>query len=1133
MIASVRVHRFIKINVRKSTRTCNPTNSRSATSSGTRSLNLSSMKFNPSPVVLSVFGLLCVGQQIQAARILALVPTPSYSHQIPYRRLWLELHKRGHELVLVTSNPIPNMDPKTFQQIDISEAYKDIREVDFMHLRFDKVEWLAFVEEYLFSMAHVFVEHVLNHTDMKPIYAPNSNRKFDVVMAEMLAMPAIYAFAHRFDAPLIGMSSLGMLSINEHALGGLVLPSHEYTWEMEANVGTNQPFWRRLQNYIKLSRLLYVMYRDLFPRQQNLAEHYFGPLPPLLDILKNTSVVFVNQADAITPARPKLANMITFTSFHVEKTPTPLPADLQRFLDNATEGFIYLSLGSNAMSSSMPKKTLGVFLEVFARLPYKVVWKFEKDMPNKPDNIYTGKWLPQQSILAHPNIKLFIYQGGLQSSEEAIHFSVPLLGFPVLADQDYQVLRMEALGVAKYMDIVTITREELETTIKEMITNKEYKDKIIALKELVNDTPYDMVEYLAWWVEYVIRNKGASHLRSKLAHQPWYQRCDMDIVVFLTIVSVLIISSITSIIAKITVQWYKYYQMISPPGKQKIRYKPISERKSTDKCDPTISSSATNASNGLLKLGTMKFPLPPVVLSTAVLLCISHEVQPARILALVPTPSYSHQIPYRRLWLELHKRGHELVLVTSNPIPNMDPKTFQQIDISEAYKDIREVDFMHLRFDKVEWLAFVEEYLFSMAHVFVEHVLNHTDMKPIYAPNSNRKFDVVMAEMLAMPAIYAFAHRFDAPLIGMSSLGMLSINEHALGGLVLPSHEYTWEMEANVGTNQPFWRRLQNYIKLSRLLYVMYRDLFPRQQNLAEHYFGPLPPLLDILKNTSVVFVNQADAITPARPKLANMITFTSFHVEKTPTPLPADLQLFLDNATEGFIYFSLGSNVMSSSMPKETLQIFLDVFSKLPYKVVWKFEKDMPNKPDNIFTGKWLPQQSILAHPNIKLFIYQGGLQSSEEAVHFSVPLIGLPILADQDYQVLRMDALGVAKYMDVVTITREELEATIREIITNKEYKEKIIALKELVNVTPYNMVEYLAWWVEYVIRNKGAPHLRSSLAHQPWYQRCDMDIVVFLTIVSVLIILSITSIIVKMAVRWYNYYHRISPHSKQKIK
>ncbi|XP_078038088.1 UDP-glucosyltransferase 2-like, partial [Augochlora pura] len=509
-------------------------------------MNLGFMKSNLSPVVLSVIGLLCIGLHAQAASILAIVPTPSYSHQIPYRKLWLELHERGHEIVLVTANPIPNVDSKTFQQIDISQAYKDLRGVDFMELRFNKIEWLDFVVEHLFDMSYIFGEYVLNHTEMKPIYAPNSDRKFDVVMVEMLAMPAVYGFAHRFDAPLIGLTSLGIFALNEHALGGVPLPSHEYTWEMEAKVGTHQPFLKRLQNYLKFCRYLYLTYRDIFPRQQKLAEQYFGPLPPLLDILKNTSVIFVNQADAITPARPKLANMITFTSVHVEKNPTPMPLDLKQFVDNATEGFIYFSLGTNAMSSSMPKETLQVFLDVFAKLPYRVVWKFEKDMDNKPDNVFIGKWLPQQSILAHPNIKLFIYQGGLQSSEEAVHFSVPLIGFPVLADQDYQVLRMEALGVAKYMEIVSITREELEAAIREIITNKEYKEKIIALKELVNDTPYDMVEYLAWWVEYVIRHKGAPHLRSNLADQPWYQRCDMDIVVFLTIVSVLIISIITS-----------------------------------------------------------------------------------------------------------------------------------------------------------------------------------------------------------------------------------------------------------------------------------------------------------------------------------------------------------------------------------------------------------------------------------------------------------------------------------------------------------------------------------------------------------------------------------------------------------
>ncbi|XP_078038087.1 UDP-glucosyltransferase 2-like [Augochlora pura] len=527
----------------------------------------------------------------------------------------------------------------------------------------------------------------------------------------------------------------------------------------------------------------------------------------------------------------------------------------------------------------------------------------------------------------------------------------------------------------------------------------------------------------------------------------------------------------------------------------------------------------------------MKFALS-VAHSVFCLLCISQQVQAAKILALVAVPSYSHQIPHRKLWLELHKRGHEIVLVTSDPIPDMDPKTFQQIDISKAYKYFRGLDFMHLRFNGLDFVEVFRRHLIDIADILVETVFNNTEMQEIYAPNSDRKFDLVISE-LQVPGISVFAHRFNAPLIGVLSTKMFSIYEHILGGLVLPSHESTWEMGRDVGMNQPFFGRLKNFFKHSGFMNNGYSKLFPRQQQIIKKYFGPVPPLFDLLKNTSLIFVNQADVLTTSKPKLPNIITFTSFHVEKNPKPLPADLQLFLDNAPEGFIYFSLGTNVMVKSIPKETVQVFIDVFAKLPYKVVWKFEEDMPNKPDKVYIDSWLPQQSILAHPNIKLFIYQGGVQSSEEAIHFSVPLLAFPILGDQDNQVLRLEALGVAKYMDIVTITREQLENAIREVIYNKEYKEKIIALKELVNDTPLNTVEYLAWWVEYVIRHKGAPHLRSNLADQPWYQRYDMDIVVFLTIVSVLIVLIITSIIVRTIVWSYNYYYTISASIKRKIK
>ncbi|XP_076178991.1 uncharacterized protein LOC143152578 [Ptiloglossa arizonensis] len=1066
--------------------------------------------------ILLTVSILCIVKELQCARILAIVPTPSYSHQIPFRPLCLELNKRGHDVVYVTPIPIPNLNLTNFVQIDVSGLYLDFKMIDMLRNRFDQVPWLQFMEDTLYKFSYSVVERVLNNTEMRKLYAPDSNATFDVVLIEMLHMPALCAFAHRFNAPLIGVISLGISTFNEHCFGGLVLPSHESNWEMETNTGSDLPFWKRVKNFVTMWRNVYVTYRNVVSDQQKLAERYFDmPLPPLLEMQKNISLVFVNQADAMMPARPKLANVITFTSLHVSPNPQPLPQDLKHFVDGASKGFIYFSLGSNLNSSNLPRETLQVFFDVFAKLPYKIVWKFEKQLPEKLNNVYTGSWYSQQSILAHPNIKLFMYQGGLQSSEEAVHFAVPVLGFPVMGDQAYQAHRMEALGVGKCLDITSVTRDGLDSAIREIIDNKKYKQTMIELKNTVNDNPYNLEDNLIWWTEYVIRHKGAPHLRSSLARQPWYQRFDMDIVVFLTIVTLITILITLRFIVKFTVRLRKKLQL-QTHDKRKNRIVDSQPAVVTVRPRSTI----------------MKFTVA-AILSIVCVLCVVKHLQCARILVIVPTPSYSHQIPYRPLWLELHKRGHEIVLVTTNPIPNLNLTNFRQIDIGLSYNIIKKFNPFENRFNRVTWTSFMENYISGIANDFVEQVFNNTDMKKLYAPDSDAKFDLLMIETLHMIALNVFAHRFNTPIIGFTSLGLTTFNEHALGGLVLPSHEYTWEMEANTGPNLPFWKRLHNFVTLWSNLYVTYRDTVPTQQKIAEKYFGtPLPSLLDIQKNISLIFVNQADVLAPARPKLANMITFTSSHVSENLEALPQNLKRFVDNSTEGFIYFSLGTNSMSSNLPRETLRVFVDVFAKLPYKVVWKFEKELAGKPDNVFTGSWFPQRSILAHPNIKLFIYQGGLQSTEETVHFAVPVLGFPVIADQDYQTGRMDTLGVGKRLELTTVTRDQLEGAIREIATNKEYKERMIELKNAVNDKPYDSVEYLAWWTEYVIRHKGAPHFRSNLAKQPWYQRCDMDVVVFLTIVTFMVVSSALSLSIKFIVHYHVKWQVLPENQKMKI-
>lgn len=83
---------------------------------------------------------------------------------------------------------------------------------------------------------------------------------------------------------------------------------------------------------------------------------------------------------------------------------------------------------------------------------------------------------------------------------------------------------------------------------------------------------------------------------------------------------------------------------------------------------------------------------------------------------------------------------------------------------------------------------------------------------------------------------------------------------------------------------------------------------------------------------------------------------FNSFYL------LFQDLQQLLDNAKEGVVYFSLGSNVKSANLTREKRQIIIDALSELPYTVLWKWEIDfLDRQPPNIITRRWLPQQDVL----------------------------------------------------------------------------------------------------------------------------------------------------------------------------
>lgn len=123
----------------------------------------------------------------------------------------------------------------------------------------------------------------------------------------------------------------------------------------------------------------------------------------------------------------------------------------------------------------------------------------------------------------------------------------------------------------------------------------------------------------------------------------------------------------------------------------------------------------------------------------------------------------------------------------------------------------------------------------------------------------------------------------------------------------------------------------------------------------------------------------------------------------------------------------------MSLTDDSKKLKI-VETLSLLPYKVLWKFESENGlNTSDNVLVKKWFPQQDVLNHKNVKVFVTQGGFQSAEEAMHYRVPMVVLPMIADQHQNAKSIQELGIGITLDVENFTSEDLKEAIVEVMQN----------------------------------------------------------------------------------------------------
>ncbi|KAK4873156.1 hypothetical protein RN001_015185 [Aquatica leii] len=360
----------------------------------------------------------------------------------------------------------------------------------------------------------------------------NENEHFDLVMAESSSWGA-FALAERFNCPIIPIASQACDKNSYNAIGNLEAffsPNRKMGYQLLS-------IFDRLQHTLRVYTLVFFYNLSRLGTMEVIKKHVGYDYADVNKIFERTSVIFENTNNALHPVRPLVPGVIQVGGLNLYGYHSNVSQNLQRVLDDANNGFIYVSLGTVVDGDNAPAQ---IFLETFKELPYTVLWKTDnKNVTDIASNVHVSKWFPQFNILKHKNIKVFITQGGALSVDEGIYNEVPMIGIPVYLDHFVNTGKLEELGIGLRLHSKVLNKELFKGRILEVAKNSRYKQNIVNLKKLVEDQPQTPLDRAVFWTEYVIRHKGASHLKCPMINIPFYQYYLLDVIAVVVCASML------------------------------------------------------------------------------------------------------------------------------------------------------------------------------------------------------------------------------------------------------------------------------------------------------------------------------------------------------------------------------------------------------------------------------------------------------------------------------------------------------------------------------------------------------------------------------------------------------------------
>ncbi|TSL28232.1 UDP-glucuronosyltransferase 2B18 [Bagarius yarrelli] len=470
---------------------------------------------------------------------------------------------------------------------------------------------------------------------------------------------------------------------------------------------------------------------------------------------------------------------------------------------------------------------------------------------------------------------------------------------------------------------------------------------------------------------------------------------------------------------------------------------------------------------------------------------------------------FSHWLYMKTIINELTARGHNVTVVTHSATP------FLLADQSLGYN----MEIIQVPYSKNDVMdnneRILQHWIYDLPNINIQAFLklsksldtmmeqNKAFCRALFAREDllekwrKEKFDVVLTDPVIIGG-ELLAQKLNLPLI--INVRPFYIMERLCGQLPAPP-SYVPASVLGYTDHMDFLQRVKN------VLFIVFNDLMSmflvtvKWDPLFTEVMGKPTTLCDALSKADIWLIRTNWEFEYQRPLLPNFKFVGGLHC-KPAKPLPKEMEDFVQSSgDDGIVVFSLGSII--KNLTKERANTIASALGQIPQKVLWRYTGE---KPDTLAANTrlydWIPQNDLLGHSKTKAFITHGGLNGIYEAIYHGVPMVGMPLFADQPDNINHMKAKGAAVKLDINTLRTEDLKQTVDDVINNPFYKENIMRLSRIHHDQPMKPLDQAVYWIEYVMRHKGAKHLRVEAHNLTWYQYHCLDVAAFLLCVIALV-------------------------------